>query len=235
MQKTLLAFLLMGILISTACTSQVTATPVSLPATSVETQTPIAVSSTDGDQPVIRNPYTNSAFGLRFQYPFNWFGPSECVSDETLRVEVGSDIVYPYGEPPEQPSDVKNSYSVVIQYTKNNQNSDWKDTYQSLLNLKDDESLSGARSLIIRVRQLNLGRYKGFEYIFTLPETAQTERVYGRKVILLDEQTNDLLTIMGQPNNVEVGNGKEWRDVYQAIDEVNLTFFHEIVESITLE
>jgi len=235
MQKTLPAFLLMGILMITACTPQVTAAPMPLSAIPVETQIPIAVSSTDGDQSVIRNQYTNSAFGLRFQYPFNWFGPSEYVSDETLRVEVGSDIVYPYGEPPEQPSDVKNSYRVVIQYMKNNQNSYWKDTYQSLLNLNDDESLSGARSLIIRVRQLNLGRFKGFEYIFTLPETAQTERVYGREVMLFDEQTNDLLTIMGQPNNVEVGNGREWRDVYQALDYANLASFHYIVESIMLE
>jgi len=244
----------------TACIPQVTATPMSLPATTVPlpatnvplpatstplpatepaasaaTQTPIVVLPTDGDKPVIQNPYTNGTFGLRFQYPFNWFGPEEYISGQTLRVEVGSDVVYPYGELPEKPSDVKNSYNVVLQYTKNNQNPYWKDTYQSLLTLKDGESLSGVRSLIIRVRQLDLGRFKGFEYIFTLPETAQTDHVYGREVMLFDEQTNDLLTITGQPNNVEVSNGTQWRELYRTIDEANLTFFHDIVESITIK
>ncbi len=147
---------------------------------------------------------------------------------------MGSDSVYPYGNPPETPSEVKNSYNVVVQYEKNNQNPYWKDTYQSLQNLKDGESLSGARSLITRVRQVELGRFIGYEYIFTLPESAQTEHVYGREVMLFDEQTNDLLTIMGQPNNVEVSNGANWRDVYRSIDEANLELFNEIVDSITV-
>jgi hypothetical protein len=232
MKKTLPVFLLMGTLMVTACSSQVTATE---PVAPTETLTPMAVPPTATDQPVIRNSYTNSQFGLRFQYPLNWYGLEEYISEQTLRVEVGPDVVYPYGEPPEQPSDVKNSYNVVIQYTKDNQNPAWKDTYQSLLNLKDGESLSSVRSLIIRVRQLEHGRFKGFEYIFTIPETAQTERVYGREVMLFDEQTNDLLTIMGQPNNVEVGSGADWRNMYRTIDEANLAFFHEIVESITTE
>ncbi len=197
------------------CAPLATATPVALPATrtavGVETQIPAAVSPTEMGQSGAWKLYTNNTFGFGFQYPFNWFGPGEYISDGTLRVEVGSDKVYPYGEPPEQPSDVKNSYNVVIQYTKNNQNSFWKDTYQSLQNLKDGESLSGAKSLIIRVRQLDIGRFKGFEYISTLSETAQTDHVYGREVMLFDEQTNDLLTIMGQPNNVEVSNGTNWR------------------------
>ena len=42
--------------------------------------------------------------------------------------------------------------------------------------------------------------------------------------MLFDEQTNDLLTLMGQPINVEVGNGTKWMGVYQAIDEANLMF-----------
>ncbi len=229
----------MSILIITACTPQETATPVTVlatePTTAVETQIPIAVTPTAEDSPVTPNSYKNSAFGLGFQYPFNWFGPDEYIAEQTLRVEVGSDIVYPYGNPPNQPSDFKNSYNVVIQYTKNNQNPFWKHTYQSLQNLKDGESISGERSLIVRVRQLNLGRFKGFEYISTLSETAQTDHVYAREVILFDEQTNDLLTITGQPNNVEVSSGTNWRDVYRSFDEANLTFFHEIVDSITIQ
>jgi hypothetical protein len=174
-------------------------------------------------------------FGFGFKYPSDWFGPEEYISGETLRVEVGSDTVYPYGEPPEEPSDVMNSYNIVLQYTKANQNPFWKEPYQTLQNLKDGESVSDTRSLITRVRAIDLGRLKGFEYIFTLPETAQTEHVYGREVMLFDEQTDDLLTIMGQPNNVEVSNGAQWRDVYRSIDEANLTIFHEIVESMTID
>ena len=176
----------------------------------------------------------NSAFGFGFQYPSSWFGPEEYVSDDTLRVEVGSDKVYPYGEPPEQPSEVKNSYNVVIQYTKNNQNQYWTDTYQSLVNLKDGEFFSDGRSLVIRVGPLQLGRFEGIEYISTLSDTAQTEPVYTRNVILMDDQSN-LLTVMGQPINVEVSDGAKWRDVYRMIDEANLVIFHDIVESITVE
>jgi hypothetical protein len=239
MQKTVPVYLFMYIVMMTACTPQLTVTPAPLPtlepSTSVETQVPNTTSPTEMDQSSIWKSYSNTEFGFGFQYPSAWFGPEEYISGQTLRVEVGSDKVYPYGEPPEQPSDVKNSYDVVIQYTKNNQNPSWKDTYQSIINLKDGESLSGVRSQVIRVRQLDLGRFKGFEFISTLSETAQTEHVYIREVMLFDEQTNDLLTIMGQPNNVEVSNGTNWRDAYRTIDEANLTFFHEIVESMTLE
>jgi len=238
MIKTITLFLLLMILTINACAPLAPATPITLPTTeiavSVASQIPTAVLPTEVVQSTTWKLYTNNTFGFGFQYASNWFGPGEYISDGTLRVEVGSDKVYPYGEPPEQPSDAKKSYNVVIQYTKNNQNSYWKDTYQSLQNLKDGESLSDTRSLIIRVRQLDIGRFKGFEYISTLSETAQTDHVYAREVMLFDEQTNDLLTIMGQPKNVEVSNGKNWRDVYQTIDAANLIFFHKIVESITI-
>jgi hypothetical protein len=239
MKKTLLVYLSVCILLINACTPQVTVTPVPVQATDpapiIVTQPPIAVTPTVGDKPVVPNSYTNSIFGLSFQFPSSWFGPDEYISGQQLRVEVGSDVVYPYGNPPGQPSDVKNSYSVVIQLYKANQNPFWKDTYLSLQNLKDGESQSGTRSLIIRVRQLDLGRFKGFEYIATLSESAKTDNVYGRDVLLFDDQTNDLLTIDGQPNNVEVSNGTNWRTDYQKIDEANLTIFHKIVESISIK
>ncbi|MCJ7567530.1 MAG: hypothetical protein MUO58_08325, partial [Anaerolineales bacterium] len=102
--------------------------------------------------------YTNNTFGFGFQYPSSWFGPDEYISDQNLRVEVGSDKVYPYGtDRMEQIYGIKNSYYVLIQYSKNDQNPYWKDTYQSLLKLQDGESLSSARSLVIRVRQLEVG------------------------------------------------------------------------------
>ena len=238
MKKPLILFLLMIVLTISACSPLATSTPAPQPATqpaaSGETQTPVTVTPTAVDQSVIPKSYANNAFGLSFQFPSNWFGPEEYISDQTLRVEVGSDKVYPYGELPELPSEVTNSYKVVIQYTKNNQNSYFEDAYQSLLTLKDGESLSDGRSLIIRVRQLELGRFKGFEYISTLSETAQTDHVYSREVILVDEQS-DLVTIFGTPNNVEVGSGEDWRAVYRTIDEANLALFHEVVESITIE
>ncbi len=204
--------------------------PVTEPA--VPSATPVL--PTETAQTSDQKPYTNSTFGFGFQFPSSWFGPEEYVSDDTLRVEVGSDKVYPYGEPPEQPSEVKNSYNVVIQYTKNNQNQYWKDTYQSLVNLKDGESFSDGRSLVIRVGPLQLGKFEGIEYISTLSDTAQTEPIYTRNIILVDDQSN-LLTVMGQPNNVEVNDGANWRDVYRMIDEENSVIFHDIVESITVE
>jgi len=239
LKKTLPSFVLMIVLTMTACAPLVIASPTPLPATGtaapVETQIPGSISPTETESSPAVKQYTNSVFGLSFQYPPNWFGPDEYISDQTLRVAVGSDIVYPYeGEQPEQPSEIKNSYLVVVQYTKNGQDQSWKDVYSSLTNLKDGESLSGARSLIIRVRQLDLGRFRGFEFISTLSETAQTEHVYGREVILVDEQSN-LLTIFGTPNNVEVSSGADWRDVYRMVDEANLTFFHGIVDSMKIE
>jgi hypothetical protein len=239
MKKTLIMFLLLMVLTLNACAPLATASSTSLPdiepTPSVATQIPASAPPTDVKPPENQKRYKNDKFGLSFQYPSAWFGPGEYVSDETLRVEIGSDVVYPYGERPEQPSGVKNSYNVVIQYTKNNQNPYWKEAYQPLLKMKDGESLSDARSLLIRVRQLNIGRFKGFEYITTLPQTGQTDRFYIRSVMLFDDQSNDLVTIMGQPYNVEISNAAEWRDLYRTIDEANLPFFHEIVESLTID
>jgi hypothetical protein len=238
MKKSSAIFVLMIALTTNACAPRMavpsTPLPASPPGPSVETQIAVAVSPTEALPSPGLKQYTNSAFGLDFLYPDQWFGPDEYSSDQTLRVAVGSDVVYPYGEQPEKPSEVKNSYLVVVQYSKNSQDQSWKDDYSSLMNLKDGESLSGKRSLIIRVRQLDLGRFKGFEYITTLSETAQTDHVYARNVVLVDEQAN-LLTMFGTPNNVEINTGADWREVYRMIDEANLASFHEIMESITIK
>lgn len=232
MKRTLPLLLMTMFLTISACAPQAANTA---PAATEVTQVPVTEAPAVVDPPAIRKPYTNSAFGLGFQFPSNWFGPEEYISDQILRVEVGSDLVYPYGtDPMERTYEIKNSYAVVIQYSKNDQNQYWKDTYQSLVNLADGESLSDARGLTIRVRQLNLGGFEGIEYISTLSETAQTSAFYSRQVMLFDEQSN-VLTIQGSPNNVEVNADASWRDVYRMIDEANLTVFHEIVESITVE
>ncbi len=228
MKPKLLLFLLMIVLTMNACSSKAPIAPTPTHATETPPGSPTDV-ITSADQ----KGYSNSAFGFGFQYPSAWFGPDEYVSDQTLRVSVGSDVVYPYGETPAQPSDIKNSYLVVIQYTKGVADTNSNDPYQSLNGMKDGESLSGPRSLVTRVRQLELGRFTGFEYISTLPETAQTEHVFTRNVILSDGQANSI-TVFGTPNNVEVATGADWRSVYQAIDAANQAFFDAIVASITV-
>lgn len=240
--SSILLFIIIGTLV--ACTPQEAESPTPLPVTepaSVVVEPTLAVAAstptilpTAEAQLVTSNTYSNSDFGLVLQYPADWFGPDEYVSEQTLRVEVGSDTVYPYGQPPDEPSSVKNSYQVVVQYSQNDQNQYWKDTLQSLSNLQDGETQSDNRGMIIKVRTLDFGRFKGVEYISTLSETAQTQPVFIREVVLIDEQSN-LLTILGTPNNVEIGDGSQWREIYQMIDEENQTIFHEIVASITVE
>jgi hypothetical protein len=239
MKKTISLILMVIVLSITACAPLATGIPTPLPATqpaaTVETPTPIVVMPTVVNQSATWKQYANNAFGFSFQYPMGWFGPDEYVSDQTLRVSVGSDVVYPYGtDRTEQIYQIKNSYYVIIQFSKNNQNQYWKDTYQSLVNLQDGESISDKRSLVIRVRRLNLGRFEGIEYISTLSETAQTEPVYIRQVILFDDQSN-LLTIMGTPNNVEISNVSGWRDTYKMIDEANQVIFHQMVDSVIIK
>jgi hypothetical protein len=229
MKTTFPLFLLLVLIGVSACAPKTTASPTQTPVP-VVTDAPTAVTATDvADE----KQYTNDAFKFRFKYPSNWFGPDEYISDNTLRLAVGSDVVYPYGEVPETPSDVKNSYLVVIQYTKNATNT--VDLYQTLEKMKDGESTSGARGLLTRVRALQVGRFDGFEYISTVSATAQTEYFYTRNVLLLDKQTNDLITIIAQPNNVEVPDLAKRADLYQSIDAANLPMLYKIIESITAE
>jgi hypothetical protein len=177
--------------------------------------------------------YVNNEFGLSFGFPTNWAGPEEYIVEQTLRVEVATDAVYPYGtDPTERPNEIANAYHIIIQYDKNGQGN-VNSTYQSLAAMQDGESLSDARGMIIRVRQVDLGGLTGFEYIATLSETAQTEPVYGRSVILMEAQSN-LLTVLGTPSRVEVADGAAWRDAYRSIDEANLLFYRQIVESIKI-
>lgn len=229
-------FPLYWIMVITACSlPQAAVTPAPFSVTSEVPPSPIPALPTEIIQAPAQNTYTNDAFGLGFEFPADWFGPDEYISDQTLRIEVGSDNVYPYGTSPEERIyALKNSYYVVIQYSKNDQNQYWNDIHQSLLSLNDGESISDARGLLIRVGRVSLSRFEGIEFISTLSETAQTSPVYFRQVILYDGQSN-LLTVMGTPNNVEVANGANWRDIYRMIDETNMNTFHEILASITIE
>jgi hypothetical protein len=232
--KTMLLLSVLCILALDACSPQGTPIPTLLPAdqppTSIATQIPTAAPTEAAQGP---KAYSNSAFGLGFQFPAAWYGPEEYVADQTLRVEVGSDKVYPYGEVPDQPSAVTDSYDVVVQYNKGTQAP--PDNYATLEGLQDGASSSGPRSLITRVKALDSGRFKGFEYIFTLPEGAATEHVYGREVVLYDSQTGDLVTVLGQPINVVVDSGADWREVYKGLDQANQPAFEDILASLTVQ
>ena len=237
--KRILFFSLLVMLVSlSACTPLAALSP--SPSGSPETvlseiePTSSAVPQITPDNSALGKTYSNSNFGLHFNYPADWFGPDETVSDQTLRVEVGSDTVYPYGTDRAQQIYTKsNSYYVVVQYTRNNQNNYWQQDYLSLANLKDGESSSTLRSYLIKVRSLKLGRFEGIEYISTLSEVAQSEPVYIRQAILFDDQSN-LLSIMGTPNNVDLSNGTGWREAYQKVDAENAPLFDEIVASLII-
>jgi hypothetical protein len=212
-----------------ACLPHPSVDPVPLPAEETLAQPPISEAAPARDKQ-----YVNRDFGLSFSFPSDWFGPDEYVSGDTLRVAIGSDVVSPYGtDRADQVVTLPNSYYVVVQYTKNNQNNYWQDAYQKLAAMQDGESLSDARGRIIRLRQLNLGDFNGFEYIATLSDTAQTEPVYNREVVLVNG-ASDLLTISGSPNNVEIPAGGNWRDLYRAVDGQYQDAFHAILDSIDL-
>ena len=225
-------FLLIALALA-ACAPQPLAAPTpqaTQPPAPAETQVP----TTAPTQPAsAMNSYSNAAFGLGFQFPADWYGPEEYTSGQSLRVEIGSDKVYPYGEVPDQPSAVKNSYDIVIQYDKGTQAP--PDNYTTLQGLQDGGSTSGLRSLITRVRQVDLGRFTGYEYISTLPEGAQTDHVYSREVLLYDSKTGDLITVRGQPINVELAEGADWRAAYQSVDQANQAIFENIVASLTAQ
>jgi len=242
--KIVFILLIYSILLSACLTKKpASGTVTSLPAiantadipTPTYTPSPASATPTEAEVPADRKSYSNSEFGFGFQYPASWYGPDEYITEQTLRVEVGSDVVYPYGTGIEERIyTVKNAYYVTIQYSKNDQNQYWKDTYQALAALQDGEMITDARSLTIKVRQLQLGHFEGIEYISTLSETAQTEPVYTRQVILFDEQSN-LLTIMGTPNNVDLNGGAGWRGAFLAVDAANQVIFDQIIESVVVQ
>lgn len=186
--------------------------------------------------------YTNEGFGFRFLYPNSWYGPEAYEIEGSLRLEIGSDVVYPYGTSrTEQINTVPDSYFIVIQYFENIENRTWDDfiasgwitTYLGLLDLEDGGSITTARSLTIRVKEVSLGKYNGLEYISTLSETAQTERAYAREVMAFDEDLN-WLRISGFPNLVEITDESNWKEDYRRVDQANLDIFHKLVESILI-
>ena len=187
--------------------------------------------------------YINDTLGFRYLYPAAWYGPEVYETEGSIRLEVSSDVVYPYGtDRTEQITTVPDSYSITIQYFENIQgrtwddfiNSGWIDAYLGLMELEDGESISTLRSLSIRVKETTLGNFKGLEYIVTLSETAQTERVYLREIMAFDEDLN-WLRITGSPNLVVISDPENWKEDYSRVDLANLDIFTTLAESIVIK
>jgi hypothetical protein len=239
MKRQQAGFLIIAVLTLSACAPVPAAPPaasppVSTPAPpvsptdSLSRPTPTELLSTDKN-------YLNETFGLGFRFPLDWFGPEEYVSGQTLRVEIGSDRVYPYGtDPAERTYEMINSYSIVIQLTRGGASSNSNETYQVLAGMQEGGEVSNARSTTKKIRDIELGRFKGFEFITTLSMTASTQPFYSREVILIDDQSN-LLTIFGSPNNVVIPPGEGWREIFESIDKENRAAFDEILETISVE
>ena len=185
--------------------------------------------------------YRNATFGLSFRYPWGWFGPEVYEFEGGVRIEVGSDTVYPYGTGlDERQPGAPDAYNIVIQHTLNasgwtleqyRAEQPWLDDNLAVLELQDGESLTTARSLTTRVRGLTVGRFTGVEFITTLPDAAQTERVYMRTAFLMDEALN-VITVIGQPINVVVADPAAWRDSYASLDAAQEATFRAVVDSI---
>ena len=187
--------------------------------------------------------YKNETIGFRFLYPSDWYGPEVYETEGDLRIQVGSDQVYPYGtDRTEQISTIPDSYYVLIEYNPNTTgrtwddfvNSGWLDSYLGLLEMEDGGSISTTRSLVIRVREISLGDFQGLEYIATLSETAQTERFYARAIVAFDEDLN-WLRITGSPNLVEITDPENWKNDYARVDQANQETFLTLVESIEIK
>ncbi len=186
--------------------------------------------------------YINDTVGFRYLYPAAWYGPEVYESEGSIRLEVSSDVVYPYGtDRTEQITTVPDSYSITIQYFENIEgktwddflNSGWIDAYLGLLELENGGSITTIRSLTIRVKKITLGEFQGLEYIGTLSETAQTERVYLREIMAFDEDLN-WLRITGSPNMVVITDPENWKDDYSRVDLANLDIFTTLAESIEI-
>jgi len=212
----------------TACTAVVTPNLTSTNTVVVPTQIAATTESPFKE-------YNNSKFGVTFQFPKDWYGPEEYVDGQTLRVEIGSDVVYPYGtDPAEQSSTRTNTYTIIVQYMHGDNAAAWTDTYQAVEKLADGESVSGTRSKLIRVGEHSFGKFHGIEFISTLSETAATEPTYIREVIFFDDASN-VLSVMGTPNRVDIPEGTPWQDIYKQIDSENVTVFDDLINSLAVQ
>ena len=160
-----------------------------------------------------------------------------------MRIEVGSDQVYPYGtDRTDQVTTLPDSYYVLIEYVENRDgktwddfiNSGWIDTYLELQELEDGQFTTTPRSLATRIGEVSLGDFSGIMYLVTLPEGAQTERVYLRQAMLFDSELN-WLRVTSQPNMVQIADLENWKNDYARVDQENLETFLTLLDSIEIE
>lgn len=219
-----------------ACKPDVKAPPAIHSSVTITADTAEESQTSAADPAENKHTYTNDAFGIRFEYPAGWYGPDIYTADQTLRVAVGSDVVYPYGtDRSQQIYQQTDAYYVTIQYEKGGINAIWKETLDTLSNLQDGQSISDPRGMLIRVRALDTGALSGFEYITTLSETAQTEPFYMRQALLMDDEESRVLIISGSPNNVQIGSEGDWRSAYQQVDLAFQPIFEEILASVRVD
>lgn len=177
--------------------------------------------------------YNSSKQKISFEYPSEWQGPEVYEYDYGLRAEIGTDKVYPYGTDPTQRTYTKeNNYYVVVQLDRAQPDTNPNiEQFKELQSLPSGQSLETTRNLTTKVRNFETNDYKGVEFISTLSATAQTERFYVREAILINEN-NDVVTVMGSPDNVGVAENGDWRLTYKAMDVTYLSDFEHIVDSI---
>jgi hypothetical protein len=222
----------------------------------VETESPVSPTTTEPstEEPAAtpeptENPYgdwleyKNPDYGFRFLYPDDWFGPDISDTDGFLRVEVGSDQVYPYGTSREdQITTDPDSYYVLIQYVENREgrtwddylSSGWIDTYLALQEKGDGQFILTPRLVATRIGEVSLGDFSGLMYLATIPDNAQTERAYTREVVLFDSELN-WLRITAFPNNVQIADLEKWKNDYARVDTANLEIFLTLLNSIEIE
>jgi hypothetical protein len=186
--------------------------------------------------------YTNGMFESTYTYPVGWFGPEIYKYENGFRFEIGTDTVYPYGtDPSERKLTKENSYYIVAQLDAKSEDMPAEDfrtanigykQIEALKDLKPGESKTDARTVTTKVRDINANGLKGVEYITTLSEEAQTEHLYMREAVLVNETTNTVVVVRGTPENVYVAEGLDWKEVYEAIDLENSAIFSEFVDDV---
>jgi hypothetical protein len=188
--------------------------------------------------------FTNEEFGIKVYYPKDWNGPAISVEEDVIRLEIGTDNVYPYGTGLEyREITKKNSYNIDIIYyknisrIKNAEGFKWfyhifdYDVYKKLIDLPNGETILFMKSILSKVRNYSICDYKGLEYIATSPYYMQTEYSYARQLTLINDEYS-FLEIIGQPQKVDIVLDQNWRDSYRGVDEAYLDIYWKIINRI---
>lgn len=184
----------------------------------------------------IAGSYNNEDFGLSFNYPSSWFGPEEYENAETLRVEVGSDTVYPYGTSPEdRVRTIPASYFVILQLDDNNHPNEFAmQQLEDLKKMKVEEESSDQRNKLIKIRDINENGLTGVEYISTVSESAQSEFYYTRSAVLQNSE-GKILIINANVENVTIPENatrKDWMEIFSEADKNNIQYFRMILDTV---